>query len=270
MWLFSVFFLVDDSKLTCLGRGQNETFVPRLTAAAKQQICYSNWTQTPPPLLSSVDCRVDSGPNARFKSQVKPVASDGPFKEAEPSSFPEPNKEVLVKHVVFSIQVWLFLLRFCPLFSADSALDWSRTLWWFWFWLAWIFSHIQLSNFTPVQLKTWWNSQIHPTSENTNRRRTETNFTDRVRSYKSSVRHQNLLQGAITATVRHSLARSQAWLCTTRLVQTTVVNNNQCGSTQLDPTAPVESPESVQLPPHETPEDSSSASQFLSSERLLV
>lgn len=169
MWLFSVFFLVDDSKLTCLGRGQNETFVPRLTAAAKQQICYSNWTQTPPPLLSSVDCRVDSGPNARFKSQVKPVASVGLFKEAEPSSFPEPNKEVLVKHVVFSIQVWLFLLRFCPLFSADSALDWSRTLWWFWFWLAWIFSHIQLSNFTPVQLKTWWNSQIQPTSENTNR-----------------------------------------------------------------------------------------------------
>lgn len=63
----------------------------------------------------------------------------------------------------------LFLLRFCPLFSADSALDWSRTLWWFWFWLVWIFSHIQLSNFTPVQLKTWWNSQIQPTSENTNR-----------------------------------------------------------------------------------------------------
>lgn len=88
---YFVFFLVDDSKLNMFG------------SWTKRSICSTFVPQTPPPLLSSVDCRVDSGPNAQLKSQVKPVANDGSFKEAEPSSFPEPNKEVLVH---LSIYIW--------------------------------------------------------------------------------------------------------------------------------------------------------------------
>lgn len=250
MWIFSVSFLVDDSKLNVF------CFVDKTRHLFHVWLLLQNNRSVSQTGLRRLHlCRVDSGPNARFESQVKPVASVGQFKEADPSFQNQTKKCWCIYRFTFGVtccvfspglvpHLLLFLLRFCPLISNDSALDWSRTLWWFWLWLVWIFSHTQLSNFTPVQLKTWWNSRIQ--SESTNRDAGQKLILvqrDRVRSYKSSVSWTpGDIRTSCRGTIRRSLARSQAWLCTTRLVQTAIVNKNQCGSTQLDPTAPVKEP----------------------------